>query len=136
MAAKGGPRAITAYEWCATHSPAFLRIHRILSLVWSAMFITYAVLRVVIIYSASSVDQSVWLNEIPGIATLGICLFASARAGDRLAQIVEARMSETAGEPAGDGAARPGASCRPPEAAVSDNRVMSVVPHRRDRHTV
>ncbi len=109
MAAKGGPRGIAAYEWCATHSPAFLRIHRVLSLVWSAMFIAYAVLRVVIIYSASSVDQSVWLNEIPGIAALGICLFASARAGDRLAKIVGARMAGTAGEPVGNGAARPGA---------------------------
>lgn len=96
MAAKGGPSAIAAYEWCAAHSPAFLRVHRVLSLVWSAMFIAYAVLRVMIIYSASSVDQSVWLNEIPGVVTLGICLFASARAGKQLKKIVEARMARSA----------------------------------------
>jgi hypothetical protein len=108
MAAKGGPGGIAAYEWCATHSSAFLRIHRVLSLIWSAMFIAYAVLRVVIIYSASSVDQSVWLNEIPGIVTLGICLFASARAGNRLAKLVEARLAATAAEPAGEHAAQPG----------------------------
>jgi hypothetical protein len=55
FAAKHGRPAIAAYEWAAANSPAFLRIHRALSLAWSAAFIAYAVLRVVIIYSASSV---------------------------------------------------------------------------------
>jgi hypothetical protein len=95
MAAKGGPRGIPTYEWCAANSPEFLRIHRTLSLVWSAAFFTYAALRVAIIYSASSVDQSIWLNEIPGVVAVGICLLASARAGRRLARIVEARLAET-----------------------------------------
>jgi hypothetical protein len=95
FAAKHGRPAIAAYEWAAANSPAFLRIHRALSLAWSAAFIAYAVLRVVIIYSASSVGQSMWLNEIPGVAAFGVCLLASAWAGRRLAGIVEARLAET-----------------------------------------
>jgi hypothetical protein len=95
FAAKHGRPAIAAYEWAAVNSPAFLRIHRALSLAWSAAFIAYAVLRVVIIYSASSVGQSMWLNEIPGVVAFGVCLLASARAGRRMAGIVEARLAET-----------------------------------------
>jgi len=95
FAAKHGRPAVVAYEWAAVNSPAFLRIHRALSLAWSAAFIAYAVLRVVIIYSASSVGQSMWLNEIPGVVAFGVCLLASARAGRRLAGIVEARLAET-----------------------------------------
>jgi hypothetical protein len=91
FAAKHGRPAVAAYEWAAVNSPAFLRIHRALSLAW----ITYAVLRVVIISSASSVGQSMWLNEIPGVVAFGVCLLASARAGRRLAGIVEARLAET-----------------------------------------
>jgi hypothetical protein len=102
MAAKGGPRGIVAYEWCAANSIAFVRIHRVLSLIWSLMFVAYAVVRVVIIYSAGSVNQSIWLNEIPGVVTVGICLFASARAGARLAKIVEARLAEMSDAPVGE----------------------------------
>ena len=94
-AAKHGRPAVTAYEWAAANSPAFLRIQQALSLAWAAAFIGYAVLRVVIIYSASSVGQSMWLNEIPGIVAYGICLLISARAGRRLAGIVDARLAET-----------------------------------------
>jgi hypothetical protein len=96
MAAKGGPKGIAAYEWCAANDARFVRIHRVLSLVWSLMFLAYAVLRVVIIYSASSVDQSIWLNEIPGLVTVGSCLFASKLAGKRLATIVTARIGAPA----------------------------------------
>jgi hypothetical protein len=95
FAAKHGRPAIAAYEWAAANSPAFLRIHRALSLTWSAAFIAYAVLRVVIIYSTSSAGESMWLNEIPGIVAFGVCLLASARAGRRLAGIIEARLAET-----------------------------------------
>jgi hypothetical protein len=95
MAAKHGARATAAYEWCAANSRPFLGIHRALSLVWSAAFLAYAVLRVVIIYSASSVDQSIWLNEIPGIVAVGIGLLASAIAGRRLAGLVETRLAES-----------------------------------------
>lgn len=94
-AAKHGRPAIAAYEWAAANSPAFLRIHQALSLAWSAAFIAYAVLRVVIIYSASSVGQSIWLNEIPGVLAYGVCLLVSARACCWLAGIVDARLAET-----------------------------------------
>jgi hypothetical protein len=94
-AAKAGRPGIAAYEWAAANSPAFLRVHRSLSLVWSTAFIAYAMLRVAIVYSASSVDQSIWLNEIPGVVAFGVGLLASARAGRRLAAIVEARLAET-----------------------------------------
>ena len=94
-AAKHGPPAIAAYEWAAANSPAFLRIHQALSLAWSAAFLAYAVLRVVIIYSASSVGQSMWLNEIPGVVAYGVCLLVSAWACRWLAGIVESRLAET-----------------------------------------
>jgi hypothetical protein len=93
MAAKGGPRRLAAFEWCARHHPVFLRVHRRLSLLWSLMFIAYAVLRVVIIYRAGSVGASIWLNEIPGIVGVAICLAASARAGKVLEKIVDRRVA-------------------------------------------
>ncbi|MCO1580322.1 hypothetical protein M8C13_31650 [Crossiella sp. SN42] len=93
MAYKGDPHRLTAYEWCAEHSREFLRIHRALSATWCVMFLAYAAIRVVIIYHVSSVQESIWLNEIPGVIGVLVCLVAAARAGKRLEKIVDAQVA-------------------------------------------
>jgi hypothetical protein len=93
MAVKGDPRRLAAFEWCARRHPTFLRVHRRLTLLWSLMFLSYAVLRVVIIYRAGSVGASIWLNEIPGIVGVAGCLAASAWAGKLLEKIVDRRVA-------------------------------------------
>lgn len=96
-AKKGGRNGIDAFEWLAANSEPFMRVQRWLSSVWSLMFIAYAVLRVVIIYNVS-ISQAVWINELPGIVAIVICLAASARAGTKLETMVNARMEQMAGQ--------------------------------------
>jgi hypothetical protein len=99
MAIKGDPRRKVAYEWCVASVPEFLRIHRRVSVLWAAMIIAYAVVRVLIIYSVPDVGRSVWLNEVPGIVALSICLAAAGRAGKRLGVIVDERVAVSAPQP-------------------------------------
>lgn len=94
MAYKGDPRRLVAYEWAAEHSPAFLRIHRVVSSIWCVTFLVYAGLRLVIIYTVDDIGETVWLNEIPGVIGIAICLFAAARAGGRLEKIVDERVEQ------------------------------------------
>jgi hypothetical protein len=98
-AKKGGQNAIIAFEWLAENSHRFVRIHRSLSTVWSLMFLAYAALRVIVIYSVST-SEAVWLNEIPGIIAVVICLIASARAGKQLEALVNDRMEHMSATPA------------------------------------
>lgn len=90
---KGGAEGVAAFEWLAANSPRFLRIQRSLSAVWSLMFLAYAILRVIVIYTVS-VSQAVGLNEIPGIVAVAVCLVVSARAGARLEKMVNDRMAD------------------------------------------
>ncbi len=92
-ARKGGPQGVAAFEWLADNSAPFMRIQRWLSSVWAIMFIAYALLRVVVIYNVD-ISQAVWLNELPGLAAVLICVAASARAGKKLGTMVFARMDE------------------------------------------
>jgi hypothetical protein len=95
MALKGaGPQRAVAYEWCVENSPEFLRIHRIVSGIWFAVFLAYAVLRLVIIYSVHDLKESVWLTEVPGIIGIVLCMVASARAGNKLEKIVDAQQAQ------------------------------------------
>jgi hypothetical protein len=97
-ARKGGENGIVAFEWLAEHSGRFLRIHRTLSAVWGVMFLAYAAVRVIIIYSVS-ISAAVWTTEIPGILALAICLIASARAGKHLETLVNERMEHAPATP-------------------------------------
>lgn len=99
MAVKGDPQRKIAYEWCVANVPEFLRVHRRVSVLWAAMIIAYAVVRVLIIYSVPDVGTSVWLNEVPGILALSVCLAAAGRAGKRLGAIVDERVAAAAPQP-------------------------------------
>ena len=97
-AKKGGQNGVIAFEWLAENSKPFIRIHRSLSTVWSLTFLAYAVIRVVVIYNVS-ISQAVWLNNIPGIIAVVICIIASARAGKQLEALVNDRIEQTAEKP-------------------------------------
>ena len=70
-----------------------------LSALWGGMFLLYAVVRVVIIYS-TSVSRAVSISEIPGIVAIGICLIASRQAGKRLEALANERLRESGGSAA------------------------------------
>ena len=86
-----GKDGIAAVDWLAANSAPFLRIHRRLSVLWGGMFLLYAVVRVVIIYS-TSVSRAVSISEIPGIIAIGLCLIASRQAGRRLEALANERL--------------------------------------------
>jgi hypothetical protein len=92
-AKRAGQDGIAAVEWLAANSAPFLRIHRWLSALWGGMFLLYAVVRVVIIYS-TSVSRAVSISEIPGIVAIGICLIASRQAGHRLEALANDRLRD------------------------------------------
>jgi hypothetical protein len=60
------------------------------------MFLLYAVVRVIIIYS-TSVSRAVSISEIPGIVAIGICLLASRQAGRRLEALAKERIRQADG---------------------------------------
>jgi hypothetical protein len=93
-ARSNGQDGIVAVDWLAANSQPFLRIHRRLSAFWGVMFLVYAVVRVVIIYS-TSVSRAVAISEIPGIIAIGICLIASRQAGQRLEALVNERLRQS-----------------------------------------
>jgi hypothetical protein len=90
-ARKGGRNGVLAFEWLTENSARFMRVQRWLSAVWGVMFLAYATVRVVIIFSVS-VSSAVWLTEVPGIVAVAICMIASARAGQQLETLVYDRM--------------------------------------------
>jgi hypothetical protein len=98
-ARSNGQDGIVAVDWLAANSEPFLRIHRALSGLWGVMFLVYAVVRVVIIYS-TSVSRAVSISEIPGIIAIGICLIASRHAGKRLEALVNERLRQSGGSAA------------------------------------
>jgi hypothetical protein len=91
-----GENGIAAVDWLAANSAPFLRIHRRLSALWGGMFLLYAVVRVIIIYS-TSVSRAVSISEIPGIVAIGICLLASRQAGRRLEALAKERIRQADG---------------------------------------
>jgi hypothetical protein len=100
-ARSNGQDGILAVDWLAANSEPFLRIHRWLSAFWGVMFLVYAVVRVVIIYS-TSVSRAVAISEIPGVIAIGICLIASRQAGKRLEALVNERLRRSDGSAAND----------------------------------
>jgi len=90
---KGGAEGGAAFDWLAEHSLRFLRIQRILSSVWAVAFLAYAVLRVVVIYSAANVAQALLVNEIPGFLAVLTGMAASAVYGKQLEKLVYERMN-------------------------------------------
>lgn len=95
-ARREGQDGIAAVDWLAANSASFLHIHRRLSALWGGMFLLYAVVRVVIIYS-TSVSRAVSISEIPGIIAIGVCLIASRQAGQRLETLANERLRESGG---------------------------------------
>jgi hypothetical protein len=95
-ARSNGQNGIAAVDWLAANSAPFLRIHRGLSALWGGMFLLYAVVRVIIIYS-TSVSRAVSISEIPGIVAVGICLIASRQAGKRLEALANERIRQADG---------------------------------------
>ena len=98
-AKSNGQDGILAVDWLTANSEPFMRIHRALSALWGVMFLAYAVVRVVIIYS-TSVSRAVSVSEIPGIVAIGICLIASRQAGQRLEALANERLRESGGSAA------------------------------------
>jgi hypothetical protein len=89
MAYKGDPRRLEAYEQCAARCADFRRVHRNLSVLWGVVFLLYAVMRLVIIYSVHHISESVWLTEVPGVVGIVICLLAAKNAGEKLEKMVD-----------------------------------------------
>jgi hypothetical protein len=92
FAAKRGPAGIAAFDWLADHSPRFLRVQRMLTTIWGVAFLAYAMVRVIVIY-AVNITEAVWLNEVPGIIAIVICMIASARAGKIFQAMVDERIA-------------------------------------------
>jgi glucose uptake protein GlcU len=70
MATKGDPVRALAYTAVWQNSAEFRGIHVRLSVTIGLLMIAYAVLRLAIICTASSVAQAVWAQEIPGVVML------------------------------------------------------------------
>jgi hypothetical protein len=93
FAERRGRDAAAAFDWLVANSAAFLRIHRITSVVWGVLFLVYAAVRLVIVFSVS-VSTAVWTTEIPGIAAIAIGVLASRWAGKRTEALVDARLAQ------------------------------------------
>jgi hypothetical protein len=101
MATKGDPVRARAYTAAWDNSPEFRSIHIRLSVVIGTLMIGYAILRLVIIFTASSVAEAVWAQELPGLVLL-IAVFGLIRLNvPKLSRIVDAEQQRpTAREPA------------------------------------
>jgi hypothetical protein len=67
MATKGDPVRARAYAAAWDNSAELRRIHSQISAAIGAGMLVYAALRLIIIYTASSVSEAVWAQEVPGI---------------------------------------------------------------------
>jgi hypothetical protein len=97
MATKGNPVRSRAYTAAWDSSAEFRAIHIRLSVIIGALMVAYAVLRLVIIFAASSVSEAVWAQEIPGIVLLVAVLGLIRLHVPKLSRIVDgvqARLAE------------------------------------------
>ena len=83
MATKGDPVRAQAYAAAWDNSPALRRIHVRLSVVIGLGMLAYAVLRIVIIYTASSIAEAVWAATAGGAAALDMGEVGVLRPGAR-----------------------------------------------------
>jgi hypothetical protein len=110
MATKGDPLRTRAYAAAWDRSPALRSIHVRLSVVIGLGMIAYAVLRVVIIYTASSVAEAVWAQEVPGLILIVGALVLVRLQVPKLREIVDAEQARL-----GPGSPQP---CAEPPAAT------------------
>lgn len=94
MAHKGDPRRARAYALAWDHSAQLRRTHTQLTATIGAAMLVFAVARVVIIYTASSVSQAVWAQEIPGIVLLVFVILIIRLRVPGLRRIVDAEESQ------------------------------------------
>jgi hypothetical protein len=96
VATKGDPVRGKAYKAVWEKSAEFRGIHVRLSVTIGVLMIAYAVLRLAIIFTASSVAQAVWAQEIPGIVLL-VAVFGLIRLNvPKLRRIVDAEQEQLA----------------------------------------
>jgi hypothetical protein len=90
MAHKGNPRRARAYARAWDNSADLRRLHIQLSAGIGIAMLIFAVARIVIIYTASSVSQAVWAEEIPGLVLLAFVLVMIRLRVPALRRIVDA----------------------------------------------
>jgi len=98
MATKGDPARARAYAVAWERSPAFRSIHVRLSVVIGLGMLAYAVLRIVIIYTASSIAEAVWVQEIPGLILIVGAVVLIRTQVPKLRKIVDAEQARLAAE--------------------------------------
>lgn len=96
MATKGDPVRGQAYTAVWDNSAEFRRIHVRLSVAIGVVMIAYAILRLAIIFTASSVAQAVWAQEIPGTVMLVVVLGLIRLNVPKLRRIVDAEQEKLA----------------------------------------
>jgi glucose uptake protein GlcU len=96
MATKGDPVRGLAYTAAWENSAELRGIHVRLSVTIGVLMIAYAVLRLAIIFTASSVAQAVWAQEIPGIVMLVAVLGLIRLSVPKLRRIVDAEQEKLA----------------------------------------
>jgi hypothetical protein len=93
MATKGDPVRARAYAAAWERSPAFRGIHGRLSIAIGLGMLAYAVLRLVIIYTASSIAEAVWVQEVPGLILIVGALVLIRTQVPKLSDIVDAEQA-------------------------------------------
>jgi hypothetical protein len=96
MATKGDPARARAYATVWERSPAFRSIHVRLSVVIGLGMLAYAVLRIVIIYTASSIAEAVWVQEIPGLILIVGAVVLIRTQVPKLRKLVDAEQARLA----------------------------------------
>ncbi|GAA2157804.1 VC0807 family protein [Actinomadura napierensis] len=96
MATKGDPVRARAYAATWDRSAEFRRIHTRLSSFVGIGMLAYAALRLVIIFTASSVADAVWAQEVPGIILLAGALILIRLQVPKLRRIVDAQQAALA----------------------------------------
>jgi hypothetical protein len=94
MATKGDPERARAYAAVWDNSAAFRRIHTQISASIGGAMLAYAVLRLVIIYTARSVAEAVWAQEIPGLVLIVASLLLIRLRVPALSRLVDAEQAK------------------------------------------
>ena len=96
MATKGDPVRGRAFTAAWQNSAEFRGIHVRLSTTIGLIMVAYAVLRLAIIFTASSVAHAVWAAEIPGIVMLVAVIGLIRLNVPKLRRIVDAEQAQLA----------------------------------------
>lgn len=97
MATRGDPERIRAYARVWDRSPRFRRVHRQITATIGIVLLSYAILRVVIVYTLS-VPEAVLGQEVLGIAVFAGLIVAIRSRVPRLRRIVDAEQANPPAE--------------------------------------